>query len=86
MIKHFICVVVFAKLIHKLTYTFAKTYTFSPKNYQLWYHRRALLEFRFSDTKSDVDTQLGVAKTELDYVDNILGDDSKNYHVRLCCI
>ncbi|EED94535.1 RAB geranylgeranyl transferase [Thalassiosira pseudonana CCMP1335] len=41
----------------------------NPKNYQLWYHRRALLEFR-----------LGAAKKELDYVDKILDDDSKNYH------
>ena len=49
----------------------------SPKNYQLWYHRRALLEFRFIG-KCDV---LHVAKKELDYVDKILDDDSKNYHV-----
>ena len=49
----------------------------SPKNYQLWYHRRALLEFRF---KGKCDAQ-HVVKKELDYVDKILDDDSKNYHV-----
>ena len=51
----------------------------SPKNYQLWYHRRALLEFRF---KGEVDV-LHVAKKELEYVDKILDDDSKNYHVSI---
>ena len=52
---------------------------YSPKNYQLWYHRRALLEFRFKEGQSE--EALQAAKTELEYVDKILGDDSKNYHV-----
>lgn len=59
---------------------------YSPKNYQLWYHRRALLEFRFKGQVStctpvgEVDETLKVAQKELDYVDKILDDDSKNYH------
>ena len=51
----------------------------SPKNYQLWYHRRALLEIRFGGEAGDA--LLEVARKELDYVDRILDDDSKNYHV-----
>ena len=53
-------------------------YDCSPKNYQLWYHRRALLEHRF---KGESEEKLQVAAKELEYVDKILGDDSKNYHV-----
>jgi len=55
----------------------------NPKNYQLWYHRRALLEFRFkgkSVQEADEETLLSVARKELNYVDKILDDDSKNYH------
>lgn len=52
---------------------------YSPKNYQLWYHRRALLDIRFGGEAGDA--LLEVAKKELDYVDKILDDDSKNYHV-----
>lgn len=51
----------------------------NPKNYQLWYHRRALLEVRFRDASSSIG--LEAAKKELCYVDRILEDDSKNYHV-----
>lgn len=47
----------------------------NPKNYQLWYHRRALLEIRFKG-----DERIQVAQKELGYVDKILGDDNKNYH------
>lgn len=51
----------------------------NPKNYQLWYHRRALLEIRFKNSTGEV--RLKVARKELGYVDRILEDDSKNYHV-----
>lgn len=47
----------------------------NPKNYQLWYHRRALLEIRFKG-----DERIQVAEKELGYVDKILQDDNKNYH------
>lgn len=60
------------------------SYLHSPKNYQLWYHRRALLEFQFDNKKGDNNELLlhvvVVANTELRYVDKILNDDSKNYH------
>ena len=51
----------------------------NPKNYQLWYHRRALLEIRFQNVPDE--DRVGAAKKELGYVDRILDDDSKNYHV-----
>jgi len=51
----------------------------NPKNYQLWYHRRALLEFRFKGDEDET-TKVSVARKELEYVDRILDDDSKNYH------
>lgn len=51
----------------------------NPKNYQLWYHRRALLEIRFKNTTDE--NRVDAAKKELGYVDRILEDDSKNYHV-----
>jgi protein farnesyltransferase/geranylgeranyltransferase type-1 subunit alpha len=58
--------------------------TYSPKNYQLWYHRRALLEFQFDKNGKEGDNDevllLDVANKELSYVDKILNDDSKNYH------
>jgi protein farnesyltransferase/geranylgeranyltransferase type-1 subunit alpha len=43
----------------------------NPKNYQIWYHRRALLE------------QHGIAdflESELSYIVEVLEEDSKNYH------
>lgn len=43
----------------------------NPKNYQIWYHRRALLE-----CVSLPDFLQG----ELDYIHNVLEEDSKNYH------
>ena len=53
----------------------------NPKNYQLWYHRRALLEIRFKNASDD--DRADAAQKELSYVDRILEDDSKNYHVSL---
>mmetsp|Transcript_27725 Transcript_27725/g.58265 ORF Transcript_27725/g.58265 Transcript_27725/m.58265 type:complete len:389 (+) Transcript_27725:192-1358(+) len=58
----------------------------NPKNYQLWYHRRALLEclLRVSDGNLPGEESssgiVKIARKELEYVDKILGDDSKNYH------
>jgi len=48
----------------------------NPKNYQIWYHRRTLLEPFLSDkeTKSDA------AREELAYVSSVLAEDAKNYH------
>jgi hypothetical protein len=44
----------------------------NPKNYQIWYHCRALLEsFGLTSVR---------AKQELDYVATFLEEDAKNYH------
>jgi protein farnesyltransferase/geranylgeranyltransferase type-1 subunit alpha len=45
----------------------------NPKNYQIWYHRRALLEACGLEQER--------ARTELEYVANVLQEDAKNYHV-----
>jgi len=48
----------------------------NPKNYQLWYHRRALLE-----QVVDTDTLLAdYLPAELDYIHSVLQQDGKNYH------
>jgi protein farnesyltransferase/geranylgeranyltransferase type-1 subunit alpha len=43
----------------------------NPKNYQIWYHRRALLE------EHGLADFLG---SELSYITEVLDEDSKNYH------
>jgi len=59
----------------------------NPKNYQVWYHRRSLLEQSFSDMKSDSDSDteggsvLELVNEELEYIAGVLAEDSKNYHV-----
>ena len=63
----------------------------NPKNYQVWYHRRSLLEQSFSDMKSDSDSDTGtdteggsvleLVNEELEYIAGVLTEDSKNYHV-----
>ena len=40
----------------------------NPKNYQIWYHRRAVVEL------------LGDASRELDFCSEVFEIDSKNYH------
>lgn len=65
----------------------------NPKNYQIWYHRRALLDSRFASAAAAAAKKVGlqsdgdlesnmfeIATKELEYVDRILDDDSKNYH------
>mmetsp|Transcript_27858 Transcript_27858/g.41309 ORF Transcript_27858/g.41309 Transcript_27858/m.41309 type:complete len:314 (+) Transcript_27858:3-944(+) len=56
----------------------------NPKNYQVWYHRRNLLEQSFSDMTSDSDTECGsvleLVNEELEYIAGVLDKDSKNYH------
>ena len=58
----------------------------NPKNYQIWYHRRSLLERLFTtyETSSNADTKIDIlkkAKKELTYVSGVLMEDAKNYHV-----
>lgn len=40
----------------------------NPKNYQIWYHRRAVVEL------------LGDASRELEFCNEVFDIDSKNYH------
>lgn len=53
----------------------------NPKNYQIWYHRRALLEPSFEKAGAKDDEEvLRAAREELSYVRTVLGEDAKNYH------
>lgn len=62
----------------------------NPKNYQVWYHRRSLLEYDFETFNSEAcssndgndNKTMQVVKEELEYIANVLGIDAKNYHVR----
>jgi protein farnesyltransferase/geranylgeranyltransferase type-1 subunit alpha len=40
----------------------------NPKNYQIWYHRRAIVE------------ELGEATRELEFCAKVFREDAKNYH------
>ena len=40
----------------------------NPKNYQVWYHRRAIVELS------------GDSSGEMDLTREVLADDAKNYH------
>ena len=62
----------------------------NPKNYQIWYHRRALLEMvlqfshnnnnETSATNNDNDFVTQLITAELDYISAVLREDGKNYH------
>ena len=62
----------------------------NPKNYQIWYHRRAILqEYHSSTTRQPAataatqdatDVFLSLATKELNYVATVLQADGKNYH------
>lgn len=45
----------------------------NPKNYQIWYHRRTLLE-TYPNLKQDF------LESELNYISTVFEEDSKNYH------
>ena len=53
----------------------------NPKNYQLWYHRRSLLEYTF-ETRNNIITNTtdNILQDELEYIANVLDEDAKNYH------
>jgi protein farnesyltransferase/geranylgeranyltransferase type-1 subunit alpha len=58
----------------------------NPKNYQIWYHRRNLLEKSFYDiaTGLSMDETLScLIDDELDYISSVFDEDAKNYHVSL---
>lgn len=50
----------------------------NPKNYQIWYHRRAILEKLLLDHQNE--TSYYCYDKELEYIDFVLSRDSKNYH------
>ncbi len=52
----------------------------NPKNYQVWYHRRSLLEYTF-ETSNGNDDNIQIARDELKYIEQVLDKDAKNYHV-----
>lgn len=52
----------------------------NPKNYQVWYHRRSLLEYTF-ETSHENDDNIQIARDELKYIEQVLDEDAKNYHV-----
>ena len=49
----------------------------NPKNYQIWYRRRALLEMHLEHANESL--QQDVWESELDYIAEVLEEDSKNY-------
>ena len=55
-----------ADLYKELRYIEEKAYD-TPKNYQIWFHRRAIVE------------SLGDASSDLQFVSNVLLEDGKNY-------
>ena len=54
----------------------------NPKNYQVWYHRRALLEpiLNCDSTEANEESAVSTAKDELEYISTVLSNDGKNYH------
>ena len=52
----------------------------NPKNYQIWHHRRALLETVLLQYKDNVDQSAPLVTAELDYIASVLREDAKNYH------
>ena len=54
----------------------------NPKNYQVWYHRRALLEpiLTIDSTDANNESVVSIAKDELQYISTVLSNDGKNYH------
>jgi protein farnesyltransferase/geranylgeranyltransferase type-1 subunit alpha len=57
----------------------------NPKNYQIWYHRRALLEKHAAHAQQQQQQQQNISlrdigTAELDYIATVLQADGKNYH------
>jgi len=53
------------------------------KNYQIWYHRRALLEevLKKGCNHDDSSKTIEACEKELEYIAAVLEEDAKNYHV-----
>ncbi|KAF3770903.1 protein prenylyltransferase, partial [Cryphonectria parasitica EP155] len=51
------------------------------KNYQIWHHRRLLLDHYFPTIQSSPEKTAELARSEQDFLTQILAEDTKNYHV-----
>ncbi|RYO76191.1 hypothetical protein DL766_009806 [Monosporascus sp. MC13-8B] len=51
------------------------------KNYQIWHHRQLLLDHYYPAIASSADDVRDLARSELDFVSQMLTLDAKNYHV-----
>lgn len=51
------------------------------KNYQIWHHRRLLMDHYFPTIESAPDKVAELAKSEQEFLTQILAEDTKNYHV-----
>ncbi|RYP42376.1 hypothetical protein DL767_000298 [Monosporascus sp. MG133] len=51
------------------------------KNYQIWHHRQLLLDHYYPAIASSADDVKDLARSELDFVSQMLALDAKNYHV-----
>jgi protein farnesyltransferase/geranylgeranyltransferase type-1 subunit alpha len=51
------------------------------KNYQIWHHRRLLMDHYYPSIESNPDEKANLAKSEHGFLAQILAEDTKNYHV-----
>ncbi|KKY36313.1 putative farnesyltransferase alpha subunit [Diaporthe ampelina] len=51
------------------------------KNYQIWHHRRLLMDHYYPSIESDSEEKAKLAKSEEAFLAQILAEDTKNYHV-----
>lgn len=51
------------------------------KNYQIWHHRRLLMDHHFPSIASDPEAVAALARSEQEFLTQILAEDTKNYHV-----
>lgn len=51
------------------------------KNYQIWHHRHLLAEEHYTAIAKDAVAVASFAAAERDFLDRMLNEDSKNYHV-----
>ncbi|KAI3396453.1 hypothetical protein diail_12173 [Diaporthe ilicicola] len=51
------------------------------KNYQIWHHRRLLMDHYYPSIESNSEEKAKLAKSEQEFLAQILAEDTKNYHV-----
>ncbi|GKY90982.1 hypothetical protein MPSEU_000071000 [Mayamaea pseudoterrestris] len=52
----------------------------NPKNYQVWHHRRAMMERLLHQAECCDEISMRFGPSELDYIYSVLNHDAKNYH------